>query len=202
MFVNYLAVNDGSNDVGRRHLVQAVVQEIAVVHRHICNLAELDGADAVLLMPGHCDVDGYSLQRLLAGDGFGWIQRECFYGRVQISGHIAGFGQSYLSRTGLSHKAVTGKIRMAVGFQEAWIDEILTIVQQFGIGPGNFLRFLQTSYIYKNSVFYYCSLGKWLFLSTVMMLPRIRVCFLVRIDYMVTSLPERLLLRSRPPDRK
>ena len=56
-------------------------------------------------------------------------------------------GQSDVAQVGLPHKTVTGKIRVAVGFQEARIDEIVAIVQHFGIGAGDFFRFLYAAYV-------------------------------------------------------
>lgn len=40
--IHLVAVNHGSNDVGLSHLLDVVVQEVAVIDRHIGNLAELD----------------------------------------------------------------------------------------------------------------------------------------------------------------
>ena len=45
-FIYFFAINDGGYDVGLCHLLNVVVQEIAVIHHHIGNLAELDSVSS------------------------------------------------------------------------------------------------------------------------------------------------------------
>ena len=40
--IHLFAIDDGGNDIGLCHLLDVVVQEVAVEHRHIGDLAELD----------------------------------------------------------------------------------------------------------------------------------------------------------------
>ena len=76
--IDLLAVNDGSNDVGLSHLLDVVVQEVAVIDRHIGNLSELDRAHAMLLTELASHIDGHGTQRLLAGDGLLLIKGRFF----------------------------------------------------------------------------------------------------------------------------
>ena len=69
-FIDFLAINDSGDDISLCDLLDVVVQEVAVEHRHVGNLAELDGSQAVLLMELAGNVDGHGTQRLLAGDSF------------------------------------------------------------------------------------------------------------------------------------
>ena len=46
------------------------MQEITVIHCHICNLAKFNGAQAVFLMELTGHVNGHGTQRLFAGDRF------------------------------------------------------------------------------------------------------------------------------------
>ena len=65
------------------------MEEIAVKHRHVGYLSKFDGAHAVLLMPDPGNVDGHSLKRLLAGNGFGGIHRHGSEAREQSFRNIA-----------------------------------------------------------------------------------------------------------------
>ena len=47
---HFLAINDGGDEIGLCHLLDVVVQEIAVVHGHVGKLAVLDGTQTVLLL--------------------------------------------------------------------------------------------------------------------------------------------------------
>ena len=69
-------------------------------------------------------------------------------------------GQPYLCQVCLSHKAVTGKIWVAVGLQETGIDKVFTVIQHLGICAGKLPCFLSAAYIGKYAVLYICSLGK------------------------------------------
>lgn len=70
-----------------------VVQEVAVEHRHVGNLTELDGTHAMLLMPLTGHIDGHGAQRLLTGDGFLDITRlaytaQHFFWSIALLGHV------------------------------------------------------------------------------------------------------------------
>ena len=60
----------GEADYLQLSVVNHRLQEITVKHRHVGNLAELNGAQAMLLVPCIRDVDGQGPQGLFAGDRF------------------------------------------------------------------------------------------------------------------------------------
>lgn len=67
-FIDFFAVYDSGDEICLYYFLCIIVQEVAVVHRHIGKLAKLDGAYSVFLMELTRHVDGNGLQRLLAGD--------------------------------------------------------------------------------------------------------------------------------------
>ena len=68
--VDLFTVYDGGDEFGLGDFLDVVVQEVAVIHGHVGDLAELDGAQAMLLAPCMRDIDGQGAQGLLAGDCF------------------------------------------------------------------------------------------------------------------------------------
>ena len=76
-FENLFTIHDGGYDVSLGDLLDVIVQEVAVEHCHVGNLAELDRTQTMLLMELTGDVDSHGTQRLLAGDGFLQIAWGC-----------------------------------------------------------------------------------------------------------------------------
>ena len=74
-FKDFLAIDDGGYYIGLCNLLDIVVEEVAVKHCHVGDLAELDGSQAVLLMPLTGHIDSHGAQRLFAGDGLLRITR-------------------------------------------------------------------------------------------------------------------------------
>ena len=74
---NLLTVNDGGDKIGLCHLLNIIVQEIAVKYRHVGNLAKLDGAQTMLLTELTRYVDGHGTQRLFTRNGLLHIAFGC-----------------------------------------------------------------------------------------------------------------------------
>ena len=85
-FEDLFAVNDGGDEIGLCDLLDVIVQEIAVIDRHVGEFTKLDGTHAMLLteLTGH--IDGHGTQRLLAGDGFlGIAARVSWHDELRIA---------------------------------------------------------------------------------------------------------------------
>ena len=76
-FEHFFTVNDGGYNISLSYLFNIIMQEVAVEHRHVGNLAELDGTHTMLLteLTGH--IDSHGKQRLLTGDGLLHIAWSC-----------------------------------------------------------------------------------------------------------------------------
>ena len=68
--IDLFAVHDCGDKVCLYDPFGIVMQEIAVINRHVGKLSELDGTHAMLLMELIGHIDGHGAQRLLAGDRF------------------------------------------------------------------------------------------------------------------------------------
>ena len=61
---------NGGDEAGFGDFLNVVMQEVAVINGHVGDLAEFDGAQAMLLVPSMCDMNGQGPQGLFAGDRF------------------------------------------------------------------------------------------------------------------------------------
>ena len=85
------------------------------------------------------------------------VLRYKFFDNFTVFGVVS---QANLCEVRLPNQAVTSQMTVAVGLQEAGIDEVFTVIQHLRIRASELFRLFRTADIGKHTVLHQCSLGK------------------------------------------